>query len=921
MDARLRARAHFLPANVSKGTSSVYNMGGTLGGPVVHNKFFFFFADEILRQRTKGGNPQAQTQISGFINLPTALMRAGNFSETGTAIYDPLTGNTATGTGRVTFASENCPSLPAGLAPTDPAFAACNFIPANRINPISLAMLEKLIMPTLPGLTNNYYSVNNYDSTTHKIDTKLTYAPGPKLNLNGRYSQLPGWENSSPNLPSVDDKPNPLSQGRHWDDSIISTSIAATSIVSPTFVVDGVWGFTKHDVFVGPNGDYKCWGFEIAVPIPNACQPPRSLDTAFPTMSAGGYTLSGSSPIRDYVDPQWETSANAGWTHKSHSVKFGFDYENLHQNHYETQAQSFTFGNGMTALSGGTASNNFNGFAAFMLGAVSSRASQAMSPPVGTEVPTFDAGTYPEFRVATLRSHQVGTYVRDQWQINRVLTAAVGIRWEYYSLPTRKDHGLEIYDFASNKLLICGVGGNAEKCGIGVEKDLMSPRLGLAWRPTEGQVIRVGYSRNPQNDNPGITQLPPNQALPVTVVVTQNSANNFVPVGNFSEGSPIVPLVDISSGAITLPAGTGVTTFRDAFVRGKISSWNLTYQRALTRSTSAQIGYVANRQDGMIRNVNLNYGQVGGGAASQPFNIAPMNITSAMNVQTGNGKIHYDSLQASVNQRMTDGFSFTAAYTYSKSTDWWAGGVAIPEFFDLNKFTTISPYKLTASAIYELPFGSGKKFLNTDGLAEKLAGGWQVNGFLTWQNGSLFSVTGSGTSLNAPGSTQRPDKVKDTVAVFTDQRCPTCMYFDVTAFKSVTDARFGNGGIRQVRGPTSPNLDMSVFRTFTLMRNKSLQLRAEVFNISNTPHFANPNGNINLATYNADGSVIALNGAGGITDVVRTGRQYDEREWRLGVRLGRGGFYLNTGGTETWSCGFETTTLCLRVLRVALCNP
>ena len=70
------------------------------------------------------------------------------------------------------------------------------------------------------------------------------------------------------------------------------------------------------------------------------------------------------------------------------------------------------------------------------------------------------------------------------------------------------------------------------------------------------------------------------------------------------------------------------------------------------------------------------------------------------------------------------------------------------------------------------------------------------------------------------------------------------------------------------------------------MRNKTLQLRAEVFNVSNTPHFANPNGNINLATYNADGSVIALNGAGGITDVVRTGRQYDEREWRLGVRLG-----------------------------------
>jgi len=802
VDGRLRSRAYFLPAGTSKGTSSTYNMGGTLGGPVVHNKFFFFFADEILRQRTKGGNPQAQTQISGYINLPTALMRSGNFSETGTAIYDPKTG-TATGTGRIAFAYENCPSLAPGLAATDPAFAACNFIPSNRINPISKAMLDKLILPTFPGLTNNYYSTNGYDSTTHKIDTKLTYAPGPKLNLNGRYSWLPGWENSTPNLPSVDDKPNPLSQGRHWNDSIISSSVSGTSILSPTFVVDAVWGFTKHDVFVGPNGEYKCWGYEIAVPIPNACQPPRSLDTAFPTISAGGYTLSGSSPIRDYVDPQWEVNGNAGWTHKSHNVKFGFDFQNLHQNHYETQAQSFTFGNGLTALSGGPASNNFNGFASFLLGEVSSRSAQGMTPLLGEDLPQVQEGTYPEFRVATLRTKQFGTYVRDQWQISRKLTAAYGVRWEYYGLPTRKDHGLEVYNFDTNKLEICGVAGLDRTCGITVEKNLFTPRLGLAYRPTDDSVIRVGYSRNPQNDNPGRAQLPPGQALPATVVITQNvQGNAFASLGNFSEGSPIVPFVDISSGAISLPAGTGVTTFRDAFIRGKITSFNVTYQRALTRSMSAQIGYVANRQRGMVRNTNLNYGQVGGGAASQPFNKAPLNITNAMNIQDHNGQVYYDSIQVSVNQRMSHGLQFTTAYTYSKTTDWWAGGVAIPEFFYLNKFTTVNPYKLTFSTVYELPFGTGKKFLSTDGLASKLAGGWQVNSFVNWQNGSLFSVTGSGTSLNAPGSSQRPDKVKPgPVQVFTDQRCPTCMYFDVTAFKSVTDRDSATAGSGRCAGP------------------------------------------------------------------------------------------------------------------------
>jgi len=79
---------------------------------------------------------------------------------------------------------------------------------------------------------------------------------------------------------------------------------------------------------------------------------------------------------------------------------------------------------------------------------------------------------------------------------------------------------------------------------------------------------------------------------------------------------------------------------------------------------------------------------------------------------------------------------------------------------------------------------------------------------------------------------------------------------------------------------------LSIFRNFALMKNKSLQLRAEVFNATNTPHFDNPSGNINNVVYNPDGTIANLNGAGGINDVVRTGRQYDEREWRLGVRLG-----------------------------------
>src|SRR5687768_6829770 len=375
VDARMRARNYFLPADRDKGTSSVHVFGGTLGGPIVRNKLFFFVSDETTRQRTFNGNAVGQTGTSGFVSLPPADLRRGDFSGTNTVIYDPATGNPTTGVGRVPFAFANC-----GLtSTTDPRFASCNFIPANRINPIAAAMLSKLILPTEPGYTNNYFVVNGYDTTYHKIDAKITYNPGPKLNLNGRIGFLPSWERSLGILPSVDGSAvNPLSQGRVWNSFVDSHSIGATSILSQNFVVDGSFGYTKHNVNVFPPVD-TCYGDEFG--IKNACQPPYSLDTNVPNMNVQGWTLNGESPIRDYVDPQWQFVANAGWTKGSHNVKFGVDYIILFQDHYETQAQAFAFNGGVTTLAGNA--NNFNRFAAFLLGSPSSRTGQVMTPLLG----------------------------------------------------------------------------------------------------------------------------------------------------------------------------------------------------------------------------------------------------------------------------------------------------------------------------------------------------------------------------------------------------------------------------------------------------------------------------------------------------------------------------------------------------------
>jgi hypothetical protein len=881
-DARWRARNYFLPADRTKGTSSVHVFGGTLGGPIVKNKLFFFVSDETTRQRTLNGNAQGQTGVSGFVSLPPADLRRGDFSGTNTVIYDPATGNPTTGVGRVPFAFANC-----GITSTaDPRFASCNFIPANRINPISAAMLAKLVLPTQPGYTNNYFVVNGYDTTYHKIDAKITYNPGPKLNLNGRIGFLPSWERSLGILPSVDGSAvNPLSQGRVWDSFVDSHSIGATTVLSQNFVVDGSFGYTKHNVHVFPPVD-TCYGEVFG--LKNSCQPPYSLDTNVPSMTGTGYTITGESPIRDYVDPQWQMVANAGWTKGSHNVKFGIDYIILHQDHYETQAQAFGFNGGVTTVPGGAGANDFNRFASFLLGMPNSRTAQVMTPLIGGDASGArhpSSGQPNEFRPNTLRNNNVGTYIRDQWNVTSKITASVGLRWEYYSLPRRADHGIEVYDFDTNRLLICGVGPNDDNCGIEVEKNLFTPRLGIAYRPMEDFVIRAGYSRNPQSNNPGRQQMVPSQSFPQTIVINQAAPNNVTAIGSLSDGSVIVQPADQSSGVLVLPPGAGVNTYKDEFVRGKISSWNISAQKALGARMSATVAYVANRQNGMLRNRNVNYGTIGGGAASQPF--FPLGINSAMNIFSGDGKVKYDSLQLSVNRRMSGGVQYTVAYTFAKTIDWWRTGIPIPEFFYLNKGETGAPHRLNASLIYELPFGDGRRWLADDGVLSKIAGGWQVNTFFSYSSAGLVTVTSNANVLNAPGTNnQFADKVIDgPVEVFGDVGL-NAQYFDVSAYRAVTQPRFGNSGHGEWRGPTAPNVDMSFFRVFRVGQNKTLQVRAEVFNVTNTPHFSNPNTNMTNVTFNADGSIRALNGVGGISSTDRTGRQYDEREWRFGARFG-----------------------------------
>lgn len=214
------------------------------------------------------------------------------------------------------------------------------------------------------------------------------------------------------------------------------------------------------------------------------------------------------------------------------------------------------------------------------------------------------------------------------------------------------------------------------------------------------------------------------------------------------------------------------------------------------------------------------------------------------------------------------------------------GGPAIQalQFYKLNRALTSfdRTHNVQLTAIFELPFGRGKKFLSS-GVGSAIAGGWQFNTVTSWYTGTPFTVGSDGASLNLPGSSQQADLVKPNVQKLGGIGKGQA-YYDWSAFAPVTQARFGTAGFNILRGPASFNSDLGLFRKFKFTERVSMELRAEAFNFTNTPKFNNPSNNISNLKLNKDGSY--QSGVFEITSTAGVGREgIDERMLRLGLRI------------------------------------
>jgi hypothetical protein len=839
------ARPFFLAANERNPKFINNTGGGTIGGPVRKNKLFYFVSYD---GHFLGQNAQ------GTYTVPTPEMRTGDFSlVTRNAIYDPMTG-AADGSGRTPFPN--------------------NLIPSNRLDAIALKMQGHIPLPNYGSATatsNNYFATGDAQQQRDTTDAKIDYRPKDKLSIANRF----GWLHYDLfNPDAYGDNGAALSSSISRPGSVFGEVFSTTSNViytwTPVIVVDGYFSITTQNTSAEPQGFGRKLGLDyLGIPGTNG---PTGNYSGWPYFNISNYSTigtavnSGGGPLF-YNDRQFQYGANLSWSKGAHSFRFGVDWGHQVYDHFENANGfngQFAFTGGPAALKGGSSINQFNNYASFLLG---------MPTTVHHDLLPF----------GNLRSYQsiYGFYAQDSWHVSSRLSVSAGLRWNRFPLATRDNgRGLERFDFSTGNVELCGVGNTPRNCGYHVSNLAFSPNIGLAYQVAPHMVLRTGFGLN-YDPAPLAYNRDMLSNYPEILAFSFSGANSYQPaITSLKQGIPLLVPPDITQPYIKLAPGYNMNTLRPDLRRDYVLTWNFTLQRELPKNFWAQAGYVASRGIGIPQLMNQNISQLGAGTTGQAF--YSQFGTATLNVAMPINHTHYDSAQVQIMRRVA-GATVRAAYTFSKNIGICcndisdaAPAIELPQYLNLAR--AIEPqdrtHVLTLSGSVQSPFGRGRHWLTSGGIASRALGGWQLNSLLSGFSGKPFNVTGSTTPLNSNGvGTQRPDLANSVVAI-SGAIGPGQKYFDTTAFSAVNIARIGTAGYDILRGPGAWSLDSSLFRLFQIKEGVRLQVRAESFNLTNTPHFNTPNGSI---TSSAFGTITAT--------ISNRNEGVDSRTFRFGAKF------------------------------------
>ena len=472
-NASVQAKNFF---NTAAKPKNINNIDGvTMGGPMKKNTLFFFFGWEAVHER------QGATTL---LTVPTADQRAGSFSAYNAVIYDPSTGD-ASGAGRVPFPQ--------------------NTLPAARQSATSRKIQDLIPLPNLGGTSSNFLSNGSQRLDKNNLDTKVNWNRNAANTIWGKYSIMQAQVGCDPAFGQGGGAalcPSGSTIGTGDLRTQVAT-VGSTYVFSPTFLWDGLVGWTRQGQSITSFGYGTFYGKQLGIPGVNG-DGTDVRDSGAPQIGIAGYTnFLGDTDTRPFFthDMSWTTQQNFSLTRTRHDIRFGFEGIRHVLNHYNPDGGGFggpmggfSFAQGTTSIPGATLTQ-YNSYASYLLG-----------------LPTT-ARRSAQREVMTAYNWQFALYVRDRWQITPKLTASIGVRYELFPLQTRGGRGgIEGYDPDTNVVSIGGVGGVPTGVGISTSHKLFAPRVGLAYRLNNLTVIRSGYgiSYNPMPlARPAARILPP----------------------------------------------------------------------------------------------------------------------------------------------------------------------------------------------------------------------------------------------------------------------------------------------------------------------------------------------------------------------------------------------------------------------------
>jgi hypothetical protein len=774
------------------------DFGATLGGPIFKDRTFFFASFHGLRN-------SIPVEAGNFVTVPTDKMRIGDFSElltpsvSGLAqpviIYDPKTGIPFPG----------------------------NVIPPGMLDPVGKAYLAAFPHATRAGVTHNFLTHRQKESTYNDFD--------------GRADQ---------NMTSKDQL---FVSGSHWNDSFsdpgripgfqagfgagtsenkgYTLRLGETHLFSENVINELRVGSTDFNFGFLPVGFGTDQNKQLGIPGPGGITTANGLSLIG---GGDGTFIEYLGDFGQYVIKQkaLQISDAITWLRGNHSFKFGGTMLRREMNQNRTQyGKGFYF---------------FRDAFGFDTGYTGYEVSDML-----LAATNFTATGIPGFVPRDTISWENAVFVQDDWRVMPNLTLNLGMRWDLLTPYYEKDNKLANYDPTTGRLIVAGVNG-ASRSTLKTNRDNFGPRLGFDWLLNNRTALRGGYGVFYSLDRGGINnQLTENPPAVVSEFRFGSDAGARVKI------SEPIPLPDpVNPNNPVLPQGSGLVYIPNDSKTTQVQQWSLGLQRELNPNTSGMVAYVGTRGDHLATVVTS--AGFAGAVADR--------LTTVMYI----GKSTYDALQATVRRRESYGLSYLASYTYGDARNSGPGffpgnpsrGGSITDTSCVAKGTQNcdlsldegpadydARHRLTVAGTYALPWAKGNA----------VVGGWSVNTVLTLQSGTPFTVY------------DQSGKRADQIATANNGPKRINKFFNTDAFRAAAGAQ-GNESRNAVRGPSTHTVDLSLFKTFPLPRWGAVELRVEGFNI------------FNWAQYNQPGNVLGNPDFGKITGT----RLNSERQVQLAAR-------------------------------------